>query len=112
MAQAFTATEPSITLDVDEDIPVFADIERNGSCFTDGVGDISKQMATIICRSLEQKPGRKRFYVKPSAFQFRLGGYKGVLAVNPELDGVDMRMRKSMLKFECKFASATFISPR
>lgn len=71
MSQAFTATEPSITLEVDEVFPV-ADIIHNNSNFTDGVGDISKDMALEISRSLQSRPGnRRRFHTTPSAYQFR-----------------------------------------
>ncbi|KAG8906418.1 hypothetical protein FRB99_006920 [Tulasnella sp. 403] len=100
MSQAFTATEPSLTLTIDE-IATMPDIERNGSCFTDGVGDISRELANKISKSLQKRPGsRKRFYIKPSAFQFRMGGFKGMLAVNYKLKGMDIRLRKSQSKFE------------
>lgn len=36
----------------------------------------------------------------PSAFQFRLGGCKGVLAVDPKLEGQSIQIRPSMKKFE------------
>ncbi|KAG8906415.1 hypothetical protein FRB99_006917 [Tulasnella sp. 403] len=99
MSQAFTATEPSLTLTIDE-ITTMPDIERNGSCFTDGIGDISRELANKISKSLQKRPGsRKRFYIKPSAFQFRMGGFKGVLAVNYKLKGMDIRLRQSQSKF-------------
>ena len=103
MSQPFTATERSVTLQIDEDIPVLDDIERNGSCFTDGVGEVSKQLARQIARELERGHGRrKRFFIRPAAFQFRMGGFKGVIAINHELEGVQLRMRKSLHKFSCK----------
>ncbi|KAG8906417.1 hypothetical protein FRB99_006919 [Tulasnella sp. 403] len=81
-------------------IKIIRDIERNNSCFTDGIGDISRDLADMISRSLQKRPGnRKRFHIKPSAFQFRMGGFKGMLAVNYKLKGMDMRLRESQSKF-------------
>ena len=36
----------------------------------------------------------------PSAFQFRLGGCKGVLAIDSKLEGQSIHIRPSMKKFE------------
>ncbi|KAG8877862.1 hypothetical protein FRB98_006509 [Tulasnella sp. 332] len=99
MSQAFTATEPSVTLEIEEIFPA-ADIERNGSNFTDGIGDISPDMAAEIARSLQSRiGGKKRFFVAPSAYQFRMGGYKGVLAVDYKLRDMEIKLRKSQSKF-------------
>ncbi|KAG9048827.1 hypothetical protein FS837_011910 [Tulasnella sp. UAMH 9824] len=62
MSQAFTATEPSITLPLDGDIPILPDIARNGSVFTDGVGEISRALARRIVRSLEKSGRTKRLF--------------------------------------------------
>lgn len=104
MSQAFTATEPSITLPVEEAIMVHDDIENNGHIFTDGIGDISRAMADKIAHALEGRPGRKqRFHVPLSAYQFRMAGFKGVLAVNHKLKDSEIVLRKSQKKFECTF---------
>jgi hypothetical protein len=55
------------------------DIERNGYEFTDGIGLISYALAKKASASLGLRE-------VPSAFQVRLGGYKGVVAVHPWLD--------------------------
>ncbi|KAG9048828.1 hypothetical protein FS837_011911 [Tulasnella sp. UAMH 9824] len=99
MSQAFTATEPSIALSLDGDIPIVDDIERNKSKFTDGVGEISRALARRIIRALGSSSRRKRFFLRPSAFQFRMGGCKGVLMVNPELKDNEIRLRSSQQKF-------------
>ncbi|KIO25499.1 hypothetical protein M407DRAFT_210550, partial [Tulasnella calospora MUT 4182] len=99
MSQAFTATDPSVTLPLDGDIPILPDIERNGSVFTDGVGEISRALARRIVRSLEKSGRTKRFFIRPSAFQFRMGGCKGMLMVNPELKDNGIRLRNSQQKF-------------
>ena len=101
MSQAFTATEPSITLDLADEIIILPDIERNGSNFTDGVGEISKAVARKISRSLQKRPGsKKRFFIQPSAYQFRAGGFKGVIAINYKLQDMEITMRKSQKKFD------------
>ncbi|KAG8915203.1 hypothetical protein FRC00_006648 [Tulasnella sp. 408] len=95
MSQAFTATEPSVTLSLDGIPPVLPDIGN----FTDGVGEISRALARRIVRALGSSGRKKRFFLRPSAFQFRMGGYKGVLMVNPKLKGNDIRLRPSQQKF-------------
>ncbi|KAG8912062.1 hypothetical protein FRC01_005314, partial [Tulasnella sp. 417] len=62
MSQAFTATEPGVKLDIDGDIPIFDDIERNDSIFTDGVGEISRALSRRIVRALEKSGRAKRFF--------------------------------------------------
>ena len=36
----------------------------------------------------------------PSAFQIRFAGFKGVLSVDPTLDGIKAKLRPSMRKFQ------------
>jgi hypothetical protein len=89
MAQAFTATDPSIVLRPEQIIPI-KDVERLNSrgemtCFTDGVGKISIDLAKKVWRALFNDI--EVTAALPSAFQFRLGGYKGVLTVDSELEG-------------------------
>jgi RNA-dependent RNA polymerase len=52
MGQALSATDPTVTLGPDEVKEHVEDIERNGSNFTDGLGDISQQLADEIWRAL------------------------------------------------------------
>lgn len=68
------------------------DVKRNGYTFSDGIGKISLPLAQLVAGGLRLKP-------TPSIFQFRLAGCKGVLAVAPELRGLDLRIRKSQYKF-------------
>lgn len=101
MSQAFTATEPGIILPVEE-IIMIDDIrhKKTGSNFTDGIGDISRGLAERISRRLQRRPGsKKRFYLHPSAYQFRMDGFKGMVAVNYKLQGMDIRLRDSQRKF-------------
>ena len=69
------------------------DVERNGYNFTDGIGMISINLALECAKSF------KLDYA--SAFQVRLGGIKGILAVNPDITEDEMVLvRPSMIKFE------------
>ncbi|KAF5665654.1 RNA-dependent RNA polymerase SAD-1 [Fusarium heterosporum] len=72
------------------------DIERNGHCFTDGVGKISSFLAQLIVEDVALD-----IFAKPTAFQFRMGGCKGVLAVWPnDAKNMQVHVRESQKKFE------------
>ncbi|KKY20896.1 putative rna-directed rna polymerase (sad-1) [Phaeomoniella chlamydospora] len=77
------------------------DIERNGYTFTDGVGKISPFLANMVSMELNIKAHAGG---SPSAYQFRLGGCKGVLVVtSPEDRSVKwngISLRKSQYKFD------------
>ncbi|KAL4773674.1 RNA dependent RNA polymerase-domain-containing protein [Aspergillus nidulans var. acristatus] len=72
------------------------DIERNGYIFSDGVGRISRFLAQIAKSELKIKTLTKE---PPSAYQFRLGGCKGMLIVSPEARPQEVHIRKSQFKF-------------
>lgn len=80
------------------DIHQIDDVERNGHCFTDGVGKISKFLAQMIIGEMDLD-----VFDDPSAFQFRMGGCKGVLAVWPEARGKSVHVRESQKKFESEY---------
>lgn len=72
------------------------DIERNGYCFTDGVGKISVFLAKLIGEDMALD-----VCADPSAFQFRMGGCKGVLAIWPDdAKAMEVHIRESQKKFE------------
>lgn len=77
-------------------VETMPDIERNGYRFTDGVGKISRFLATMIAGEFGL-PNAADDY--PSLFQFRLGGCKGVLAVAPDAKANEIIIRKSQYKF-------------
>ncbi|KAI5779080.1 RNA dependent RNA polymerase-domain-containing protein [Geopyxis carbonaria] len=92
LGQCFSTTRAlkSGMLDIQE-IP---DIEHHDFVFSDGVGRISKLLAKRISWELELP-------LEASCFQFRLGGNKGVLAVETSLQGPDqVRTRPSQRKFD------------
>jgi RNA-dependent RNA polymerase len=74
------------------------DIERNGYCFTDGVGKISKFLADFIAAEMPGNDGER-----PTAFQFRIGGSKGVLVVSEDAKGKEVHIRPSQEKFKAQF---------
>lgn len=91
-------------------LPVIPDIEcvntANGKkyVFSDGVGTISPKLAKILSDSLEMN-------FVPSAFQIRFSGAKGVVTVDPRLEGELLCLRKSQLKFACKHGRLEVIRP-
>ncbi|KAL2757784.1 hypothetical protein ACRALDRAFT_2025500 [Sodiomyces alcalophilus JCM 7366] len=81
-------------------IKLIDDIERDGFCFTDGVGKISPLLARIVAEDMSHEMVGDE---PPSAVQFRMGGCKGVLAVWPEAKGLEVHVRRSQEKFKAQF---------
>ncbi|KEF58006.1 uncharacterized protein A1O9_05929 [Exophiala aquamarina CBS 119918] len=97
MGQCFSTTKPVKTIGGKRQWhkDPTSDIINNNYTFTDGVGRISSAAAEMI--QLELKiPGPS----PPSAFQFRLGGCKGVLAIDTTLSDVNILIRPSQFKFD------------
>ncbi|KAI8333219.1 RNA dependent RNA polymerase-domain-containing protein [Blakeslea trispora] len=96
MGQCFSSTRPVCTLN-EHEVEMIPDIERNGFTFSDGVGRISVSLAEQVAIQMDLRSN-------PSAFQFRLGGAKGVLTVDNTLDerGIKVQLRPSQKKFESK----------
>jgi RNA-dependent RNA polymerase len=96
IGQCFSTTRATNSIGAVGTVPI-KDIERNGYCFTDGVGKISTFVAQMIVTDLYANSG---FHDLPSAFQFRMGGYKGILVLDPMLKGDrKIRVRPSQNKF-------------
>jgi RNA-dependent RNA polymerase len=93
MAQAFTATDPSVKINRDQ----WEEQPELGP-HTDGVGTISPKLAAMIWEA-KCKASGNRDRVEPSAYQFRFLGYKGVIVVDHRLQGIKMRLRGSQCKF-------------
>ncbi|KAI0345277.1 RdRP-domain-containing protein [Trametopsis cervina] len=111
IAQAFTATDPSVEIMRDQWKEV-EDIGENKSYLhTDGVGTISKQLGDMIWAALceNRDENYRKNMVQPSAYQIRFLGCKGMVSVDPLLEGVMMRVRKSMVKFEGAFVDRASI---
>ncbi|KAM0676283.1 hypothetical protein GVAV_000246 [Gurleya vavrai] len=71
LGQALSSTIETITID---QIIIEDDIERNGYCFSDGIGRIDYNTALKVSKLLKIKD-------VPSAFQIRIGGFKGVISL-------------------------------
>ncbi|CAF0772211.1 unnamed protein product [Didymodactylos carnosus] len=73
------------------------DIKRNNYCFTDGCGKISLGLAIEVARKLKLE----KDYI-PSAYQVRIAGCKGMLAIDYESNQNDfyVKVRESMKKFD------------
>ncbi|KAJ7632964.1 RNA dependent RNA polymerase-domain-containing protein [Roridomyces roridus] len=113
LAQAFTATDPSVRIGRHQwmlipDI-VVAGHENDTKLhskfvYTDGVGTISSKLATMIWDALCEARHYTGVRLRPSAFQIRFLGFKGVVCIDHELDkredGIMMCLRPSMKKFE------------
>ncbi|KAE8824620.1 hypothetical protein PTNB85_09384 [Pyrenophora teres f. teres] len=82
------------------------DIERNGHTFTDGVGKLSPFVAKMAAKELGLS---NAFDDPPSLFQFRLGGCKGVLALDLNITGTEVHIRPSQQKFHAKFMGLEII---
>ncbi|KAI0075266.1 RdRP-domain-containing protein [Panus rudis PR-1116 ss-1] len=100
MAQAFTATDPSVSIPL-SCIETIDDLGTPPHIHTDGVGTISAELGDQIWEALcaGRDEGYRKMSVKPSAYQIRVLGYKGVVAVDHRLTGIKMRVRDSMNKF-------------
>ncbi|KAG5924928.1 hypothetical protein E4U42_004531 [Claviceps africana] len=80
------------------------DIERNGFCFTDGVGLVSKFQAQAITQDMKLD-----VLSEPTAFQIRMSGCKGVLAVWPQIKWDEVHIRPSQEKFKSSSKSLEVI---
>ncbi|KAJ7461474.1 RNA dependent RNA polymerase-domain-containing protein [Mycena latifolia] len=114
LAQAFTATDPSVKINRNqwEEVPdlIVPGHEKDEKLhskyvYTDGVGTISRKLGEMIWRALcEARHITGTNSIQPSAYQIRFLGYKGVVSVDDELDkhpdGILMRLRPSMKKFD------------
>ncbi|KAM0132168.1 hypothetical protein ACHAP3_006606 [Botrytis cinerea] len=95
IGQAFSDTPNTLTLDETVTVETVADIERNGRVFSDGVGTMSEKLMEKIWDRLPDK-----YLVKPTCFQIRYRGAKGMISLDSRLPGVQLRLRESMIKFE------------
>ncbi|PYI11718.1 rna-dependent rna polymerase [Aspergillus sclerotiicarbonarius CBS 121057] len=96
IGQAFTDTPFAVPLsDYNIEVAEMADVtSKDGSrVFSDGVGTLSWDVAESIWNNIPEKKGY------PTCFQIRLGGAKGMLAVDSRLSGSRVNIRPSMIKF-------------
>jgi len=97
LGQSFSSSRETVSVGRHE-IEIIADIElKRGEikyCFSDGIGKISYELAQEVAKKCGCKDD-----IIPSAFQIRYGGYKGVVAVDPN-SSTKLSLRNSMCKFK------------
>ena len=103
LGQCFSTTRAMRTTVTVKKIP---DIERNGYTFTDGVGKLSLFLAQMAAQDLGL---HNAFKDPPSLYQFRLGGCKGVLALDPAITKREVHIRPSQYKFDALYTGLEII---
>ncbi|KAJ6501486.1 RdRP-domain-containing protein [Mycena vitilis] len=96
-SQAFSSSDPSVTLEENQIRYVEDKRSATGSVFTDGCSPISVDLTKDVWKSLRAS---QRGHRAPSALQFRCGGAKGVLVQDPRLPVETLCFRPSQTKFE------------
>ncbi|KAF3927885.1 hypothetical protein ABW20_dc0105360 [Dactylellina cionopaga] len=101
IGQAFTDTTANIKIQAGMLVRV-PDIERQTGnrkyTFSDGCGTISRELLKMI----HQRGGFNTKEVKPTIFQIRYGGAKGVVSLDTRLHERQLRLRDSMVKYEAR----------
>ncbi|KAF9879374.1 suppressor of ascus dominance [Colletotrichum karsti] len=98
IGQCFSTTREIRGVTIPKIVPI-EDIEKNGFCFSDGVGKISQLLAKMVVQEMSDED----FNIAPSAFQFRMGGCKGMLTVWPDAKNLEVHIRPSQEKFKATF---------
>jgi len=91
MGQCFSSTRDIQKLPVNNLVEI-PDVINNGYTFSDGIGKLSFLLAGKIANELELK-------IIPSAFQFRLAGYKGMLCQSRFARNDQIQVRPSQHKY-------------
>ncbi|KAI1140661.1 RdRP-domain-containing protein [Hypoxylon sp. FL0543] len=97
LGQCFSTTRIPRSSPIGQTIKHIQDIEHNGWCFSDGVGKIAPSRAKFLVQNLNMDKTAANI---PSAFQFRLGGAKGILVQWPDVPFNEVHLRPSQNKFE------------
>ena len=92
IGQAFTDLNDNVHIPQTA-VVVVPDIERNGRCFSDGCSTASLEVFEKLWKHM--RPG----VFKPTTFQIRYGGVKGLISLDYSLKGLVMNIRPSQLKF-------------
>ncbi|KAI0635910.1 RdRP-domain-containing protein [Trametes polyzona] len=101
IAQAFSGTDPSVRIRRDQWDDTLADLGKGPFWHTDGQGTMSPGLRDQIWDVLvKAQPDKAKLTLKPSVYQIRFLGFKGIIVVDETLDGVYMRLRQTMNKFK------------
>ncbi|KAH7930596.1 RdRP-domain-containing protein [Leucogyrophana mollusca] len=99
-SQLFSTTDPTVRLKPDEISLIDDRKSAKGVVMTDGCGTISPELAKDIWDAIRKRRRAAGSKAVPSAFQFRLGGCKGVVVVDNTLRGKLACFRPSQTKFD------------
>ncbi|ORE10358.1 hypothetical protein BCV72DRAFT_333018 [Rhizopus microsporus var. microsporus] len=96
MGQYFSSTRPICRLEADE-TQFIDDVIYDEYIFSEGAGRIAPSLAKQVATQMDLKH-------IPSAFQFRLGGVKGILMIDKSLENgrVKVQLRPSQLQLKSK----------
>lgn len=94
IGQAFSDTRTAVTIDpsIVKSVP---DVQVNDRVFSDGVGTMSHSVMRMIWDRLP-----KAQLAKPTVFQIRYQGAKGMISLDSKLPGDALILRPSMIKFD------------
>ncbi|GBM42197.1 RNA-dependent RNA polymerase 1 [Araneus ventricosus] len=106
MGQCFSTSEEAVQVELtDDEVLNVADVTNRDYTFSDGIGMISTELADEVRKALNtrllNRVDESRPHYKPSAFQIRFKGCKGMVVENPHLKGRQLAIRPSMKKFSC-----------
>ncbi|KKZ61292.1 hypothetical protein EMCG_04100 [[Emmonsia] crescens] len=102
IGQTFSDTLTSIPVTSDM-VSIEDDVKRNGRVFSDGVGTISASVMHMIWKDYSL-----RTMVKPTVFQIRFAGAKGMISLDSRKKGKSLMLRPSMIKFEVPNSANAF----
>lgn len=93
IGQAFTDLIDNIHIPQSA-IVLIPDVKRNGRCFSDGCSTASLEVFEKLWNHMPPNT------FKPTTFQIRYGGVKGLVSLDRSLKGLVMNIRPSQKKFE------------
>ncbi|KAE9382198.1 RdRP-domain-containing protein [Stipitochalara longipes BDJ] len=94
IGQVFSDTRTAVPINT-EIIQPGSDVTFESRVFSDGVGTMSY---SVMYKIWDRLP--KARLVKPTLFQIRFQGAKGMISLDPRLEGDALVLRPSMIKFE------------
>ncbi|KIX94715.1 uncharacterized protein Z520_09405 [Fonsecaea multimorphosa CBS 102226] len=92
IGQAFSETSSPVWVDPSI-VKVYPDVKIGRYLFTDGCGTVSRSTWKRLRGSVRAKD-------QPTSYQIRYKGAKGMLTLDTRLEGDQIRLRESMVKFE------------
>lgn len=92
VGQCFSNSKATVTLKAEE-LCQIDEIKSGDYVMSDGAGTISIELFWMVAEEMDRES------INGQSIQIRLGGIKGVVSVDPRLEGCKLCYRPSMLKF-------------